>query len=77
MAATKQIFTKFALTGQSLVKKWRTEFHENPTNVLVANVRSQRDRPMYVRGIHTGRFFFLHKKNLTTIFTALLAELTL
>ena len=63
MDATEKIFTKFTLTGQRFVKKLRAEFHENPTDVLVANVRSQTDRLMDVRGIHTGRsFFFLHKK---------------
>jgi hypothetical protein len=51
----RKIFTRFTLTGQSLVKKLRTEFHENPTDVLVANVRSQTDRRIDVRGIHKRR----------------------
>ena len=60
MAATKQIFSKFAPTGQYFITKWRIEFHEIPANVLVAIVRSQADgqTKVHTRCPHKALFFF-------------------
>ena len=62
MAATKQIFRNSVLSGQRFITKWRIEFHENPTNVLVAIVRSQTDRRKDVHGIHTRHSFLPSQK---------------
>jgi hypothetical protein len=39
---TGQNFQKFRLSQQLFLKRFHTEFHENPTNDLVANISSQR-----------------------------------
>jgi hypothetical protein len=42
MTVTGQNFPKFALSQQLLLKRFHTEFHENPPTDLVANISSHR-----------------------------------
>jgi hypothetical protein len=43
MAVTRAILTKLSLTRSCFIKISYTEFHEGPTDGLVAHTRSERD----------------------------------
>jgi hypothetical protein len=44
MTVTAPVFTKFTMFQQILAKNFFTEFHENPTDGIVADIRLYRDR---------------------------------
>jgi hypothetical protein len=44
MTVTEPIFIKFTLAIQICVNNYNTEFHENPTNGGVTDIRSKKER---------------------------------